>query len=241
VFAQANKFAVENRNAKQFDDAVAELNLNKQSAPNLAENDRQIPGLSSARRIIKWAFESKSGQVSDVFEIDNSYVVAVVKKVRKEGFASIEDVRNEVEFIIRRDKKAEIIAAQLSEGSSNVHSFSELALNLGLPVETAAGISFSSFSVPGVGVEPKLVGSVSAVSEGNISRPVEGNNGVYMFTVKQITEPDATGVLQTSERLAMTYFNRSKIDQGGRLNQSSEPLQAIRNAGKIEDLRSKFY
>jgi len=243
VYAQASKFAIENRTDKQFDNAIIELNLSKRIAPNINENARQIPGLTSARQIVRWAFEAKRGNVSDVFKIDNSYVVAVLKSVRKDGFASIDDVRAEIELNVRREKKGEQIASQLSEVVKNAQSFSELAMNLNLPIETATGITFSSFSIPGAGIEPKLIGAASVVSEGNISKPVDGFNGVYLFTVKQVTEPEEIGVMQAKERLAITYFNRSRIDQGGSgmLNSNSEPLQAIRKAVKIEDLRSKFY
>ena len=243
VYAQASKFAIENRSEKQFDEAAIQQNLNKRIASNLGENSRQIPGLTSARQIVRWAFEAKRGQVSDVFTIDNSYVVAVLKNVRKDGFASIDDVKTEIEMNIRRERKGELIASQLSEVAQNVQSFSELASNLNLPVETANGITFSSFSIPGAGIEPKLIGAVTVVDEGNISKPVEGFNGVFLFTVKQITEPEYIGAVQAKERLTMTYFNRSRIDQGGSgmLNSNSETLQAIRKASKIDDLRSKFY
>jgi peptidyl-prolyl cis-trans isomerase D len=98
-------------------------------------------------------------------------------------------------------------------------------------VETASSISFSTFSIPGAGIEPNLVGAVTASGEGNISKPVEGNNGVFLFTVKQITEPDETGIEPARERLKITYSNRSM----------SEPLPALRKAANIEDMRNKFY
>ena len=231
IYAQASKFAIENRTEKQFDEAAATQNLFKRAASYLGENDRQVPGLSSARQIVRWAYDAKQGEVSDVFNIDNSYVVAVLKNVRKKGIAPINQVATEIDIAVRREKKAALIAAKFSDAVKNAQSFSDLANTLNLPIETASGITFSAFSIPGAGIEPQLIASAASTDEGNISQPIEGANGVYLFTVKQITEPEEGSVEQAGERLAITYSNRSM----------SEPAQALRKAANIEDMRSKFY
>ena len=231
LWGQASKFAVENRTEQKFDEAVAAQNLNKRMATYIGENDRQIPGLSSARQIVRWAYEAKHGQVSDVFTIDNSYVVAVLKDIRKKGYTPVKQAIAEMDLAIRREKKAALISAQLSEAAKNAQSFSELAASLNLPVESASAIAFSAFSIPGAGIEPQLIAAAASLDEGNISEPVEGINGVYLLTVKQIVEPEETGVEQARERLGITYSNRS----------ISESAQALHKAANIEDWRSKFY
>ena len=231
LYSQASKFAIENRTEKQFTETAAAQNLYKRMGNNLGENDRQIPGLSSARQVVRWAYGAKAGQVSDVFTVDNSYVVAILKTIRKKGFAPINQVATEMDYAIRREKKAAIIADQLADVTKNTQSFSDLAINLNLPVETATGITFSAFSIPSAGIEPKLIAAVTSVGEGNSLQPVEGANGVFLFTVRQIVEPEEAGKEQARERLAITYSNRSM----------SESIQALRKAANVEDLRSKFY
>ncbi len=231
IYSQASKFAIENRSEKQFDETATAQNFNKRVASYLGENDRQIPGLSSARQIVRWAYKAKQGEVSDVFTIDNSYVIAILKNVRKKGVAPINQVAAEIDVIVRNEKKAEQIAAKLSQAAKSAQSFSDLAVSLNLPIEAASGISFSAFSVPGAGFEPKLIAAASTLGEGNISQPVEGSNGVYLITVKQIAEPEEGALAQAKERLATTYANRS----------ISESAQALRKAANIEDMRSKFY
>jgi len=231
IYAQASKFAIENRTEKQFDETAAAQNLFKRPATFLGENDRQIPGLTAARQIIRWAHEAKLGQVSDVITVDDAYVVAIVKNIRKKGFAPINDVVSEMDFAIRREKKAALISEQLSEAIRNAQSFSDLALNLNLPVESATNVTFSAFSIPSAGIEPQLIAAATSIDEGNISQPVEGINGVFVFTVTQVAEPEETGVEQARERLGITFTNRSM----------SESMQALREAANIVDMRSKFY
>jgi len=232
IYSQASKFAIENRTEKQFNETAAAQNLNKRVATYLGENDRQIPGLSSARQIVRWVYEAKRGDVSDVFPVDNSYVVAILKNIRKKGIAPISQVVAEIDLAVRREKKATIISAQFSEAAKNAQSFSELAGNLNLPVESATAITFSSFSIPGAGIEPQLIAAAASKNEGIISQPVEGINGVYLLIVNQITDPEETGREQARERLNITYVNRSR---------SEEAVQALRKAANVSDWRSKFY
>ena len=231
LYSQASKFAIENRTEKQFDETATAQNLSKRMATYLGENDRQIPGLTSARPIIRWVFGAKVGQVSDVFSVDNSYVVVILKTVRKKGFAPINQVVSEMDFAIRREKKAALITTQLVDATRNAQSFSDLAVNLNLPVETATDIAFSAFSIPGTGIEPQLIAAATGMGEGKISQPVEGVNGVFLLTVRQIVDPEETGKEQAKLRLSTTYLNRSM----------QESVQALRKAANIQDMRSKFY
>ncbi len=231
LYSQASKFAIETRTEAKFDETAAAQNLNKRVASYLGENDRQIPGLSSGRSIIRWAYEAKKGDVSDVFTLEEAYVVAVLKNVRKKGIAPFEQVSGEINNTLHRQKKAEMIAASLSDAAKNAQSFSDLALSLNLPVESASAIAFSAFSIPNAGIEPKLIATATSMGEGNISQPVEGANGVYLVTVRQITEPEEGAAEQAKTRLSTTYTNRSL----------SESIQALRKAANIKDMRSKFY
>ena len=231
LYSQASKFAIENRTEKQFDETAVAQNLNKRMATYIGVNDRQISGLSSARQVVRWVHEAKLGQVSDVFSVDNSYVVAVLKTIRKKGYAPINQVVSEIDYTLRREKKAPLISAQLIEAAANVQSFSDLANNLNQNVETATDVTFTAFSIPGAGVEPQLIAAAASMDAGKISQPIVGMNGVYMLKVNQITEPEETDLAQARERLSITNSNRAM----------SESVQALRKLAHVEDWRSNFY
>ncbi|MDR1866355.1 MAG: SurA N-terminal domain-containing protein [Bacteroidales bacterium] len=233
LYTQASKFAMENRTEERFNETAAAQNLNKRVASYLGENDRQIPGLSSARQIVRWAYEADKGDVSDVFTLSDAYVIAILKEIRKEGIAPLQQVVNEVNTAVRKQKKAEQIIAVLAEEAKNASSFGDLALKLGLPVETASAVTFSSFSVPGVGIEPQLIAAATSLDEGNISQPVEGSNGVFLLTVKQISgeAADSTALEEAKSRLSSVSANRVM----------SESMQALHKAATIKDMRSRFY
>lgn len=231
ISTQANKFAAENRTETAFNEAATTQHLVKRTASYIGENDRQIVGLPSARSVVRWAYGAKKGAVSDVMNLNDAYVIAVLKTIRKEGIAPVEQVAPEISITLRKQKKAEQIAAGFTEITKTAQSFSEAASKLQLPIANAADVSFSAFSIPGIGVENAVIATATTIGEGNISEPVEGSNGVYLLTVTQIVAAGENTLEQIKTRLTATYNNRAM----------SEPLQALRKAAGIKDLRSKFY
>ena len=115
VFAKAGKFAAENSNDEEFDASVTAENLSKRIADELQESTISIPGLENPRELVRWAYKSEVGDVSDVFEFGNKIVVATLISIKKEGLKDVEDVRAEVETLVRKIlKKSERLMEELS-------------------------------------------------------------------------------------------------------------------------------
>lgn len=95
VYAEASKFAGENRTREAFDKAVAELGLNKRTKDYMSPMEMSLPGIDNSREIIRWAYSKdvKPGDVSDVKEFENKFVVAVLKKIRPKGLTPLEDIK----------------------------------------------------------------------------------------------------------------------------------------------------
>ena len=96
---------------------------------------------------------------------------------------------SEVEFSIRRqllnDKKFDIIASQLSGSSMD-----QKAASLSSEVASFEGVNFNSYYVNGLGLEPRVIGSICSSNEGVVSEAVKGANGLYVFEVDSITESE---------------------------------------------------
>ncbi|MDZ7635104.1 MAG: hypothetical protein U5L72_12040 [Bacteroidales bacterium] len=107
----------------------------------------------------------------------------------------------------------------------------DIASNYNTTVQDASGINFRSYSVPGAGIEPGLISAASTSGTGVLSKPVEGNNGVYLFVVNTASPSVAEEMAMVRERLNSNYQIRA----------SYEAYQAIRDKKEVEDLRYKFY
>ena len=67
VFADANKFVIENRTYDAFNQAIEEQGLTKRSMPRMSKSTTTIAGIDNPREIVRWAFDKnrKEGDVSE--------------------------------------------------------------------------------------------------------------------------------------------------------------------------------
>ncbi len=143
----------------------------------------------------------------------------------------MEDVASDIRFILAKRKKAEVIATEMKKLQAEGKDINEIAAHYNTTVQDASGINFRSFSVPGAGIEPALIAAASASEPGKLSKPVEGNNGVYLFMVSDATPAVAEDLAMVKERMNSSYQIRA----------SYEAYQALRDKKEVEDLRYKFY
>lgn len=233
IYAQASKFAAENRTKEQFDKAIEASKgaIQKKLQPNVTLNEKFIAGLEQPRPLIRWAYEASKGEVSEVINLPNAFVVAVVSQIREDKYATLEQVQPEVELAVRKEKKGNMLIEQIKKQSEGVKDIQTLAGKLNTTVETASGVSFSSFSIGSAGIEPKLIGTVATIKPNQISEPVKGNNGVYVAYVNSKVPAEGTDYTQAVQRLNYTLQSRSGY----------EALETLKKLANIEDKRGKFY
>jgi peptidyl-prolyl cis-trans isomerase D len=237
VYAEASRFAGMNNTYEKFNSAIVEQGLEKRIANDLQENDKQIPGLESPRALIRAVYDSKEGEIvldyndQAIFELGNNFIVAYVTSVRKEGIAPLEQVRSDIEFNVRKEKKAEQITENLRTEIPGAESLEDLANKLDLIVEEASNISLNSFSIPGAGIEPAVIATAINSPLDTIAGPVTGNNGVYVIRVNNLSEPEASDFKTEKNMLINNYQARANY----------EAFEALKKIANIVDKRSKFY
>ena len=228
IFTQAGKFAAENSNSEQFNQSAMDNNLSKRIADNLLESTQTISGLDNPRQMIRWAYEAQVGQVSDVMEFGNKFVVATLTQIKEEGMQELEEVRASVEAIVRNEKRAEMLINQLS----GVTDLNTLSSDYSVEVKTVEGMTFNNNNVSGLGEDPAFVGAAFAVPESAVTAAFAGLNAVYVVRVDQvITAPAITD--------NSSFSQVSKINLQSRAN--NEAYQALEDLAEIQDYRAKFY
>ena len=186
LYNEAKQFVVANNNADSLHQAALAQGLSATPVYALNENTDKVNDLKNSRAIVRWAFEAKEGQVSDVFECGDQFVVAALTEVNDGEYRPLEAVRAELVMAATNNKKAEYIINQL-KGVSTLEAAAEL---FDTDVKTAEGISLSSLRFGAAGVEPAVIGTALALEANTMSAPVKGTNGVYVLTVgeKKVAE-----------------------------------------------------
>ncbi len=113
----------------------------------------------------------------------------------------------------------------------NSKTIIELAENIDANVQVANGINFNSFSIPGAGIEPNVIGHVVGLSENTVSQPIEGLNGVYVVEVTSLTENTELTAENERNNLTSRYQNRVNF----------ETYNSLLKLSNVKDKRSKFY
>jgi peptidyl-prolyl cis-trans isomerase D len=149
----------------------------------------------------------------------------------EEGIAPVEDVENDIRFILAKDQKAEIISAEFAKNQQPGKTLDEIAGTMGLTVQEATQINFRSYSVPGAGTEPALISAASVSRQGEVAGPVKGDNGVYLLTVNNVTDSGSEDLKMLRDRLMTTFQMRG----------SYEAYESLRKEANIVDKRYKFY
>ena len=228
VFNQKGRFELAVQD-KEFNEVATENNYTVKPVNGLKELDERIPGLDNQRSIVRWAFEDKT-KVGDVksFAIAGKgfAVVQLVKKTPK-GILSVEDATAAALPKVRNEKKAEMIRK-----SVNATTVEDFASEQGETVRTANAVNMGSTTLAGAGNEPKVIGFAAGLKEGETSKLIDGDRGVYMLQVTKITDAPA---LDNYTAIA----NRLTNSRTGAV--TSKAFEALKEAAQIEDNRATFY
>ena len=236
IYSQASKFASTNTSAEKFNAAVTEEKLNKRVA-SIRENDRDIVGLENARILIRAAYDADMGDIlvtsqeSPIFELGNNFVIAILTKATDEGISTFEEAKTRVELAVIKQKKADYLSKKAADAIEGKTDFEAVASQLNTSVRSASNINFNSFSVPGLGAEPAVVGTVASLDANKISKPIAGNNGVYIVKVTSVNQGTDQGFETEQARLAQSLNFRA----------TSQAFEAQRKKADIVDKRAKFY
>lgn len=225
VYGKANKFATAAA-AGGFEKAVGDGALAKRVAA-LGPNDRTVGGMQQSRELARWAFNGEKGEISDVKEFGNNFVIATITGVYEKGVAPFEQIKDNVRALVVREKKGEMLAERMT-GATSVAA---LAATLGVDTLHSDDINFQGFMAPEVGFDPAFTGGVSGIAgTGTVSKPIVGRIGVY---AAEITAERETPVDQAVEKARLTAEAQQSAFMAA--------YEAFLNLSDIQDTRYRFY
>lgn len=234
AFRRADLLASTSRNTEGFrTNAAQDEKLERAEARMIGTNDRNVNNLTNARELVRWTYAENTnvGDVSPVFEIDDQFVVAVLTATREKGTANLEDVREEVAAALRNETKGNQIVERL-KGVQGTLDEMATAYGTGAAVRTADGMTLNSVSVPGLGLEPAVVGKAFGLKQGTRSAPFVGQSGVF------VVEPTQVNPTTTPENLEEAKSQLAGVRAGP---VESSIYEAIRDKAEIEDNRHRYF
>jgi peptidyl-prolyl cis-trans isomerase D len=188
AYDSASAFVSRVKNKDSFEQEAQKSGIEKRSVEGLKTTDRGLSGLENTREVVRWAFRSEEGDVSPIFESQQQFVAAILTVSIPKGLKPFEAVRSVVETRYKRDKKAEQISTKLEETRKKVgNSVERMAIGMGTVAQTFASVNFGSGFLNNIGMEPKVSGFIFGGKKGTLSKPIHGNNGVFVVVVDSLT------------------------------------------------------
>jgi peptidyl-prolyl cis-trans isomerase D len=227
LYNQAKQFIVANNNADSLHQAAIAQGLSTTPAYALNENSDKINDLKNSRPIVRWAFEAKAGQVSDVFECGNQFIVAALTEVNDGEYRSLESVKAELTIQAINEKKAAYITNKLN----GVTTLADAATLFDTEVKSAEAVSLSSYRLGAAGNEPVVIGTAFTLEPNTTSKPIKGNNGVYMISVGEKTV--AEGQLNPTQEI-------SNLNMRTSYTIPYQAISLIEEKANIVDNRARF-
>mgnify|MGYP003295844082 CR=1 FL=1 len=227
LYTRVTRFEMDAKN-EDFLSAAKKDDLEVRTVKDVKPLEENIPGVGAQRRIVQWAFQDdvEAGDISR-FEIPGGYVVAQVTAVKKEGLMSAEDASSTVTPILIKEKKAQIIKDKITG-----NNLEQIAQSNNTSVQTAGAVNMKNPTLAGGGNEPEVVGAAFGLEAGQVSRPIAGNNGVYVVEVTSINRaPDMESY--RSYATQQTQLRRQGVED--------RVFQALKKNAEIEDNRANFY
>ena len=230
LYNSLNQFIAKNNSAEKFAAAAKENGYDLISNAPVFSTDMMIGNITSARQIVRWAFNGKKGDVSEINECDDKFVAAVHKGRLPKGYQSLASVTPQLRSELAIKKKGEEIAANLK--AKNLSSIPDYAEALNTKPDTVRFISMATSRITNIGVEPKLNAMISLAQVNAVSQPIAGDNGVYIFEVTNRVNENA--VYDEKREISMLEASNS-YRIGGFL------LRHLQQNADIEDNRIRFY
>lgn len=187
IYNQANQFVVNNPNEEAFRAAAKEAQMEIETANNLQKMTNKVADLKSSRGIVRWAFKAKEGDVSDVFECGDKYIVATLTACHDGEYRDFEEVQNTLRHEALNRKKAEYIAKLIADAKT----LDEVAEKFGTEVRHIDELKEDAFRFGTEGVEPAAIGTAFATAAGELSKPVKGNQGVIVLVPADVQRAEA--------------------------------------------------
>ncbi|WP_371327596.1 SurA N-terminal domain-containing protein [Mucilaginibacter sp. PPCGB 2223] len=216
-----------------FDEEAKKEGLTKKTAEDLTGTAGSAGELQSARDLVRWAFNDASlGDFTDkVYTSGDTYVVARLAAIKPKGILSLENVKKQIKPAVLNIAKAKILTQKFEDALKSATTIDQVAQKTGGTVTPVQNIVFANPVIPGTAQENKLVGTIFASQPNKLSKPVEGEKGVYVFVVDNFVNPAAlTNTLRQKEQMSQTLSQRAE----------NSILEALKDKAVIKDYRAKM-
>jgi peptidyl-prolyl cis-trans isomerase D len=191
-----------------------------------------LPSIESSRAVIRWAFNSSKGNISEIMQLGDYYVVAAVGGKLKEGYRPVKDVSDILKRELISQKKGELIVKDLE--AKSLTSLDAYASAMNTQLQEVKFVTFNTPRISSIGVEPAVNAVALSTEKGKLSNPFAGKNAVYVLSVAD----RRTSEQPFDEKTQMQTLN---MQNSYKIMSFMQNNALLKENAKIEDNRIRFF
>lgn len=223
-FAEENSFDEEaNRSGLLIQEAFA------------TKGNTFVSGIGSSQQVLNFLETSGEGDISDPIELATQFVIVRLTEVNEAGFRPMEEVRAQIETQVKNEKRKSMTVDNVQNMIAANGDLEALSAAADKEIQNVDGLAASAMVLTGAGREPKVIGSVFAMQENELSPAIEGVNGAYVVFVNSISEP-APNTLDDATASSI----RAELEQQINQKYLAVWLDQLKDAADIVDNRSRL-
>ncbi len=228
VHNAASILAVDGKGSLEaFENAAAAAAVTPRIA-HVAQGDRLVSGLENSREVVRWANGAKEGEISEIFNLGDAYVVAFLTEIDDTKYQPLDETRKlAIAQTLRRDKKYEMLKEKYAG-----KGLDEIAGAEGIEVANFENIKFADYAINDSTFEPAAAGAI-AMTEAGVASQAKGNSSAVFFVVDEVVEEAEAPRTAEEEKARLQTTNENMSIQYA--------MGALQNMVEIEDLRGKYF
>lgn len=229
---KAEAFAVELSGIDDFEAKAKNEGLQVIEAKNILSSERRLNGLPEARSVVQWLFrDAEKGKVSTVFDLTDTYVVAVMTGEVEKGYKALDLIKEEITPAVKNELKGKMIIEKLNTLQGSLDEIAS-AYGKDATVQSSSDLRLLTNNMASIGFDPLAVGTSFALENGKRTKPFASERGVVIVEMQNKTIAPAQG--------DYTAY-KTQLEQTATRNNTTNIAEAIKKRANIVDDRYKFY
>ncbi|MFY0697449.1 MAG: SurA N-terminal domain-containing protein [Balneola sp.] len=194
-----------------------------------------ISGLGNSQQVLTFLERADEGDISNVIELGTDFVVVQLDEKTKEGYRSLEEVKAQIQTQVKLEKKKALAVENAKQALASNPTVEALATATEKEIITAEGLAASSAVLTRAGREPKVIGAIFELEEGETSGVIEGNSAAYIVNVTSKQTPSIDNLDEATRQQIRTRLE-------GEINQKFGAiwLEQLKKEAEIVDNRSRL-
>ncbi len=217
-----------------FDEEAETRGLEVKEAFATKGNDF-ISGLGSSKQIMNFLESADEGDISNTIELSSDFVVIQVEEITPEGYRPFDEVKSQVETLVKVERRKELTVERVEGLLAQNQTLSALAESTEKEILNENNLRASATVLPGAGREPRVIGAIFALNEGQTSGVIAGNSAAFVVELISKMEADLAN-LTPDQRQTI----RQRLEQQKTQEFTSIWLEQLREAADIVDNRDRL-